>query len=206
MGEHSHTRIQSDGTRGPNIGRNWQTGRNLIRQAVGFAIAPKVCSIDWEVELDDQFNPTLAGGSPMHLCRWAMATTLLDDGVFSLNGTTVGGSEYKAAALLDEPGLINAPTTGLSKHWLGAAIDAFQVTPVQGTNIWIREFTNGLVVVNSGNDPAGAATTVLIGSIPGGAGTFKRIDGLQDPGVNDGSTVNGGFSLNQVDALILERI
>lgn len=193
--------VLADGTF-VGAGGSWQRTYNKYVQSILGSEEPKLCNADWEVDLNDEYNPT-AAGSELRIARWGFATVLLDNGFFVLNHTSFN---YRRVPLMDESGLINEGTTGLSQHWLGAAIDAPQRAPVQGTNIWMREFDNGLAIVNTDEDRATSATTVLISNIPGGAGTFKRIDGSQDTGHNDGTTVNGNFSLDAQDGIILERI
>ena len=199
-----HSGVLSDGTqRDPkNASDNWQRVANAHVQTLLASTSPNLCSMDWRVVLDDHFDPTSAG-SVMNLARWGLGTVLvLGGGFFYLNSNS---SNYRKVPLLDETGLINTGTTGLSKGWLGYPIDDPQRTPQQSTNIWWREFDNGLVILNTDGDDAASATTVTFANLPGDNTTWKRIDGSQDSSWNDGSNVTANFNLPPIDCIILER-
>jgi len=198
---HPRSRVFSDGTQNPLNTGSWQQAYNAYVQAMLSTAEPHLCTMDWRVDLDDGYNPT-SSGSVLNLARWGFATVLMDNGFFALNK---GNQNYRRTPLMDETGLINTGTTGLSKGWLGQPIDAVQRTPQQSTNIWWREFDNGLVILNTDNDDAGSATSVTVSGLPGGATEWKRITGSQDSTWNDGSNVTADFDLAQIDAIILER-
>ena len=101
---------------------------------------------------------------------------------------------------------MNTATTGLFPKWLGNAVDGQQRDPIQGTNIYRRRFDNGIAILNIDDDEDDAATTVVLATIGIAAGDYKRITGVQDSVFNDGSTVNGNFSLKAIDAVLLEKI
>jgi len=198
--------VFSDGTKNPSpgAGQGWQFMYNTHVQAMLASIEPHLCSMDWRVVIGPSAGTLNPGaGTVFHLARWGFATVCMDNGFFALNDS---GANYKSAPLLDETGLINTGTTGISKGWGGQPIDDPQRAPTQGSNIWMREFANMLVVLNTDWDRSGSATTVLVSNLPGGAGTWKRLNGSQDSTFNDNSTVNSNFSLGQVDAVFLERV
>jgi len=153
--------------------------------------------------LSDTNNPQ--AGSAFNLARWAMVSTMLDDGYIGISMSSP--RQYGTAIHFDEYGTINTGTTGLSKGWLGQPISAPQRVAWTGT-LWKREFENGIVIINTNNDETNGGTTVPVtsGTDPIGAGIFKRITGSQDPGVNNGSIVNSNFTLSPIDAIVLERI
>jgi len=192
--------VLSDGTNGGD--GSWQRSYNCIVNAVLSTKWPNLCNADWAVDLNDDYNPT-ASGSVMSNARWGFATVLLHNAVFTLNRSG-GGNNYRTVPLMDETGLINTSTTGLSQHWLQRAEDDPQLTPVQSTNIWARKFGGGAVIVNT--DRTGSATTVDVDLVLGGGSLYRRIDGFQDPTFNDGSTVTGNFSLAIKDAVFLVKL
>ncbi len=193
-----------DGTPNPSGFGSWQLSYNGYVQNILSTSAPNLCTMDWRVNIgptNDELNP--GAGTVFNLARWGMVTTLLDDGFFALNS---GGSNYRSAPLLDETGLINAGTTGLSKGWLGQPFDPPQRTARDGV-IWWRRYDNGIVIINTNNGQTGSTGSANVNiSLFGGAGIYKRITGSQDSGFNDGSVVNADFSLNQIDAIVLEKI
>lgn len=204
-GDFPESGLKADGTTGGS--GNWQRVYNRYVQCMLSTAAPNLAMMDWAAELTPHLGPNPSGfnptGGPFHVLRWGLGTCLMDNGVFHPHFSQ---STFRTIAFIDELGITNTGTTGLSKGWLGRPLDDPQRAPRQGSNIWIREFENGLVVLNTGNNILGSVTVVQISNIPGGAGTFKRINGLQAPAVNDNSVVNANFSLNQADALILQRV
>ena len=143
-------------------------------------------------------------GTAFNAFRWALSTTLQGNGYLNISGEP--GSNFHNTPIFDEYGLINTGTTGLSAKWLGNAIDAPQLLPKQGDNIYARKFDNGIAIVNTDKDETNPATTVVLATIGINAGDYKRITGVQDSGFNDGSTVNGNFSLEPIDGILLEKI
>jgi hypothetical protein len=94
------------------------------------------------------------------VARYGLATTLLDDGYFAY--TTTGQA---APPWFDEyDAKIGTPSEA-------------PPTVATASGIWMRRYTNGLVLVNPG-------TSTL--SINVGAG-YKRLLGTQDPTVNNGA-------------------
>lgn len=63
------------------------------------------------------------------------------------------------------------------------------------SSIWVREFTNGLVIVN----PTTSAQTVTVG--PG----WRKIYGIYDTIHNNGSLVSGTITVGAMDAYVLVR-
>jgi len=145
-------------------------------------------------------EPTGAG-TAWNCFRVGSCMTLLDNGLISIVGKP--GGNGNSSPWFDEFGFHNTGTTGLSPKWLGQAVDGVQRTARQGSNIFIREFDNGWVVVNSDLD--GSATSIDI-SVFGSPGSVKRINGVQDPSHNDGSTVTEDFDLDPIDGIWLEKV
>ena len=97
--------------------------------------------------------------------RYGLASSMLEDGYFALWATS--GSE--AAPWYDEySAAIGTPSEP-------------PPTTAASNGIWLRRYTNGLVLVNP--------STTSSATINVGAG-YKRISGVQDPVVNNGATVS----------------
>lgn len=198
------SRVFEDGTINPINSGSWQEFYNMYVHAMLFTEAPNLttCLINFDV-VDSQGNTGVSDpqdGSQWNVARWGMATIALHDGYCTLIAAGVGGRKI---VHIDETGFINEGTTGLSKGWGGHPVDAPQLVPRQGTNIWAREYDNFWVVVNT--DIQGSATVVDI-SLFGGAGKVKRFNGSQDPVTNDDSVINSNFSLEIIDALFLPKV
>jgi len=181
-------------------GGDWQEAYNSIVQTVLTTKLPNLCNADWLVDLNDDFNPT-ESGSQLNIARLGLATVLMHNGIFVLN---MNGENYRRVALIDETGLINTSTTGLSQFYLGRRVGEPQLTPTQGLNIWIAEFEFGWAVLNS-NLPGGSSTVINI-SVFGGSGAVRYIDGFQAPSVNTGATITSNFSLDDFDGRILLKV
>ncbi|HET9644493.1 MAG TPA: putative glycoside hydrolase [Burkholderiaceae bacterium] len=129
----------------------WDKMMSVYRTALANTKAPK----------DVIFEACTDGSTPNPaLMRYGIASALMEDGYF---GYTIKNST--------------------SLYWadefdvnIGAAVDA-PPTAATPSGIWMRRYTNGLVLVN----PNASATL----SIDVGDG-YKRIAGVQDPAVNNG--------------------
>jgi Hypothetical glycosyl hydrolase family 15 len=112
--------------------------------------------------------------------RYGLASCLMNDGYYSFTSTSAG---YTGVVWFDE---YNAN--------LGSAISS-PPTAAWQNGVWRRDFTNGIALVNpKGNGPQ----TVQLG------GTFVKINGTQDPSVNNGQTVTS-VTLQDRDGIILLR-
>jgi hypothetical protein len=117
--------------------------------------------------------------------RFSLCSTLMSNGYFSYalsSGVHASGGldwfdEYDGG--------------GIGRGYLGQPTSA--ATKVG--NAWRRDFTNGVALVN----PSGSAVTVQLG------GTFRKIQGTQDPTVNDGSLVTA-VTIPAQDGIIVLRI
>jgi hypothetical protein len=135
--------------------------------------------------------------SMMSIYRGALARTRVDGTVFF--NAFASPTDYKtiryglASALMENGYFLHIPLSGtMQPSWVddyGAQIgEAAEAPPTAAkqNGIWMRRYTNGLVLVN----PSKTATA----SINVGTG-YKRISGTQDPAVNNGkaeSTVTLG--------------
>jgi hypothetical protein len=112
--------------------------------------------------------------------RYGLASCLMNDGYYSFTSTSAG---YSGVVWFDE---YNAN--------LGQAISSPPSAAWQN-GVWRRDFTNGIALVN----PKGNGTqTVQLG------GTFVKINGTQDPSVNNGQAVTS-VTLQDRDGIILLR-
>jgi hypothetical protein len=112
--------------------------------------------------------------------RYGLAACLMDDGYFFIND---GNYDLDHELWFDE---FSAD--------LGQPLEARR-TAAWSQGVWKREFDHGIALLNpKGN---GAQTVAL-------SGTFRKLQGTQDPSVNDGSTVTR-VTLGDRDGLILLR-
>ena len=101
------------------------------------------------------------------LMRFGLTSALMNDGYFEMSGTS-----HAASGLYWFDEYDNA---GAGRGYLGRPTGS----AVQVGDAWRRDYDGGLAVVN----PSDAAVTVQLG------GPFRKINGTQAPGVNDGTTV-----------------
>ena len=151
-------------------------------------------------------------GAVYHLHRWTFCSSQLGGTYYTCSGIVIGTLRTgtgRSTMLFDEYGLVNQGTTGLSRKWMGEAIDSVQVIKRADHSfgeLWWREFENALVIVNTDNDRSNPSATVPVVALPGGIGAWKRINGLQDPSYNDGSVVSESFfQIQPVDGIVLQR-
>lgn len=88
-----------------------------------------------------------------------------------------------------------------SPGWLGVAVDARQTSArwAQGPDgVWGREFEHGFVIHN----PKGNGQQTITAP----AGLWQRINGTQDPTVNDGTPVGSTITIPERSGLILRRV
>ncbi len=112
--------------------------------------------------------------------RYGLGSCLLDDGYFAFNNTA---TKYSGVYTFDE-----------FKVDLGAATSS-PPTTAWSSGVYRREFTNGIVLVNPRGNGARDVTLET---------DFKKIQGTQDPSVNNGATVRT-VHLNDRDGVVLLR-
>ena len=133
--------------------------------------------------------------------------TLLDNGYYCTDALAYNSNAGNKTGFLifDEFGTINEGTTGLSRGWLGQPLEDPVTVPFGGSGdhrLFKREFENGLVIATTSK-----TNNLLVPvSAIGGAGVWKRINGVQDASWNDGSTVNSDIILPPIDGIILQRV
>jgi hypothetical protein len=126
-------------------------------------------------------------GSPTNcrLMRYGLCSALLNDGYFSYalsdKGHAVNGLDW-----FDE-----YDNAGAGRGYLGQPTGP--AVPVGGA--WRRDYSGGVALVN----PSDSEVTVQLG------GDFRKINGTQDPAVNDGTTVSV-VTIPSRDGIILLRI
>ncbi len=162
----------------------------------------------------DAVNPVVGsntGSANMTLGRWGLCSTLMDDG-FHCNDNR--RSVHNVTVALDEWGTINQSTTGLTRGYLGQAIDAGLLArelaagnhdPWSGT-LYARRFDNGAAFANSSSTSSATITVKVGASWAAGeieSGMYKLINGHQDPAVNDGSTLTSNYVIGPHDGRVL---
>ncbi len=210
--------VKSDGTTSTASG-SFQKAFNSYDYAVEVSASPTLAQADWRVDCAKRATPNVTtsgkavwdevpdAAASFSMMRWTLAGTGMTDAFYSCNPIDVGtvkSGKFQTTVHFDEFGTINEGTTGLSKHWWGHPIDARQTAARTGT-LWWREYDNALVILNADNDDTNPAVTVVVADLPGGAGAWKRINGVQDAVTNDDSVVNANFTLDPIDGIILQR-
>lgn len=195
--------VKADGTQAGS--GSWRRMYNMYVQAMLTTDAPNLVFVDTKADLTPHqsqdpnfFVPT---GGPFHVMRRGLCTTLLDNGVFMPH---FNQSTFRTIAWIDELGLRNTGTTGLSRGWLGPPIDPPQRAPVFGT-IWARRFLNGGVIVDEQDNYSGSTTLIHLANDLGWTEDYETFLGVQDPVANDGQAKTT-ITLNQADGRVLRRV
>jgi hypothetical protein len=125
----------------------------------------------------------LSGPGDFRAMRWGLSLA------------TIAGAYYEAYASSHNDTLWYDEYDGgvgvRRRNWLGAPIGGPVKLP---SGVWRRDYENGVVLNNS----TGSAQTVSLG------GTYRRLQGTQDPSVNDGTAV-GEVTVPSYDGLFLRR-
>lgn len=136
--------------------------------------------VEPKIVLFDVYLPSI---TDYQYFRYAFASALMDDAYFSAS------TDYNQIIWFDEFDLAGTSTT----KWLGKALQGPQSSAWQN-GVYRRDFQNGVVLVN----PKGNGTqTVTIGA------GYHRINGIQDPTVNNGAAVTSTITLQDRDGLFL---
>jgi hypothetical protein len=207
-------------------GGSWQTSYNNIYMPTVTMTAPAIQFGEWIVDCLQNSTDGPDGrpiwpneprsGSAWNAERWGHATNALCGAHHVSTGVidqpTSTAAERRATALFDEHGLINGTDYGfnnngnvtkLYRKWMGAAVDPVQTTARQGTWLWMREFENCLVIINTNWDDTDPDETVDVSALPGGASKWKRFNGHQDSAWNDGTDASIDFDIPSIDAIFL---
>jgi hypothetical protein len=120
------------------------------------------------------------------LMRYGLCSTLMNNGYFSYALSSTGHA-HNGIDYFDE-----YDNAGAGRGYLGQPSGAARSV---GSNVWRRDYTGGVVLVN----PSDTAVTVQLG------GTYRKIKGTQAPTVNDGSTVTA-VTIPGHDGIILLTI
>lgn len=147
--------------------RGWHLMMAQYRAMLANTIAPK----------DVILQGCGPNGLNLNQLRYGLASALLEDGWFAYNIT--GQKDPVWADEYDAP--------------LGSAIEAPPVAPT-ASGIWMRKYSNGLVVVN----PTSTAASISVGS------GYRRLSGAQDPVTNNGQPVSS-VTLGPRTGLLLVR-
>jgi hypothetical protein len=209
-------------------GGTWQEAYNNIAMPRKRLSDPAIVEGEWVVDcLQDGVSPgsypfskTIWPNVPRtdsawNAHRWGMITCWLCgahyccSGVIDETASTTG--ERRATPLFDEFGLINgstdygfgSSTTKLFYKWMGEAVDDMQVAARQGTYLWMREFDNALIIINTNHEDSDPDETVDVSALPGGATKWKRFAGVQDSAWNDGTDASSDFAIPSIDGIVL---
>ena len=147
----------------------------------------------------------------LQMARYIFAAGLLTDGVVNIR-LYANDEPIQPPWVLDEfvggdIGNMTPQQVYQQRKWLGEALDpAYPLNPQKNNGrVHLREFENGLVVLLAGKSHRDShlTTTVNVSLPDPGAGyRWRRIDGSQDGGWNDGSVVGGSIKLGTKSANI----
>ena len=216
--------VYKDGTNAGTTG-SWEKTYSNTYQSTRLCQEPSIIACSFWVEClqsgstgaggKAEYSPVPASNAVWNMARWAMCTAWIAGAHTSITGIQVGAStagRAQSTPLFDEFGLINGSvdygfgtgTTKLFRKWMGSPITDPPTVAHDGT-IWIREFTNALVVLNSDNDPANSDAVVDVSGLPGGASEWTRFNGSQDSSANSGNPASSDFNVPPVNAIVLAR-
>lgn len=154
--------------------RQWAYWMNILKTVNDSYRAPQVPIVG---------NNTLNTGDFTNYrnVRFGLGSALLEDGY---HGFDLGDRGHESILWFDEYDV------GLGDP-VGDPVSVNNFSSYQ-PDVWRRDFTHGLVVVNSTDRPQ----RISLG------GEFEKLNGTQDPRINDGSIVSE-VSLDGLDALLL---
>lgn len=170
------------------MGRYWR--------AMRYTASPKL--VMFEHDLDDvkskAWSAPESGFSDYRWSRYFLCACLLDDGYFAINSDAVLGTvpwldEYNGGSEVNQSG------------WLGYPVLSTPPRSAYSNGVWVREFTNGLVVINPYQN--GQQTVSLPN--PGSSQKWVRLLGSQDAAVNNGADQSNTLTIESHDGLILRR-
>ena len=139
----------------------------------------------------------LAVFMPMKTVRLLRAMGVLVDSSWRSYSLTFTAASCPSSSTNDRfcpPSGINTPYFGVSEQVGKTEIRNIKVYEGSGER-WSREFGGGIVLLNMSNVPWNVALS----------GSFKRIQGMVDPVVNNGSAVGSSVTIPARDALFLVR-
>lgn len=139
--------------------------------------------------------------------RYWLCSCLMDNGFYSVADGPAdgqGNTSYSIIWWFDEFwGGDDVQQVG----YLGQPIDPPQ-TSAYSNGVYVREFENGLVVLNPGNGgyTAGPGAKTITLPSPGAGYQWKRLSGSQDAAVNTGQVQSSSLTINERDGIILRRV
>ncbi|HWA85939.1 MAG TPA: hypothetical protein VG710_06945, partial [Opitutus sp.] len=164
----------------------WHRTMEAYRSLVAHTAAPHLVVFDVKTSPDGRLLQPEAersgygGGAPFAFARYALASTLMDDGYFAVKS---GGYSKATTVWLDEFDLAGAAKT----DWLGEAIDPPPLKPFRD-GVYLRRFEHGAALVNPRSRPGTRDNnrSAVDVEIPLSLGKFIRFLGKQDPRTNNG--------------------
>jgi hypothetical protein len=184
----------------PNVLANYYQGMD-------FCQAPKLVGLGTKLPATDGSQTAswvIGGGTTLatvstgtaleyQLMRYALCTTLLDDGYFAPG---VSGYDWSKLRWYDEYGDDSLAQVNVRRGYLGTPLTVRPSSPTwaQGAlGVWSRSFTNGMAIVNPRGN--GAQTVALPAS-------YTKLTGTQQSTINNGATVSS-VALADGDGIIL---
>jgi hypothetical protein len=177
----------------------WPSGwPNLLAnyyQGMDFCLAPKLVGLGIKLPSTDGTQtaswPVGAGTTAVtvttgtafeyQLMRYGLCTILLDDGYFAPG---VGGYNWAIVRWYDEYGDDSLAQVNFRRGYLGTPLTTRPTTPywnVGPMGVWMRQFTNGIAVINPRGN--GAQTITL-------PRQYQALIGTQQPLINNGGLVS----------------
>ena len=167
-------------------GGGWLKTLQAYNALMDFCLAPKILWFggyaNWNA--DSSPTPPANGNTSYQQMRHILATALMDNGYCFVDD----GGNYEAQGSIwwDEFG--GNPGTNIPKGWLGYPLSPNRPGAAGVNGVWIRDFTNGVVLCNPAGNGAQTITLAQINAYLGKSYTLSFINGLQNPSVNSGGT------------------
>ena len=155
---------------------NWGANFSGVRQTVLANKTPMMTAIN--VNTDNQDRPT-----DYRLMRFGLASAIASGAYYSFDR---GDWHHDTLWWYDEYDVPIGEARGIAK--------AIGKTDARGNGVWMRETTNGVVLVNATNAPIHIPLS----------GLFQKVRGAQDPSVNSGEFVTA-VDLPSRDGILLLR-
>ena len=175
-------------------GGGWNMMRKAYNALMDFCLSPKYLQIGGYTGWDANANGNLPppnGSSVYQSTRHLIASVLMDDGFVYVDD----GGAYRANGSIYWDELGGNPGTNIPKGWLGFPLNPIRPSAAAVNGVWIRDFTNGVVLCNPAGNGAQTITLAQINAYLGKSYTLSFFKGAQNPSVNSGGTF-ASFTLN----------
>jgi hypothetical protein len=189
-------------------GGGWLKTLQAYNAMMDFCLPPKFHLFggyaNWNA--DSSPTPPASGNISYQQARHILATALLDSGYCYVDD----GGNYEANGSIwwDEFG--GNPGTNIPKGWLGYPLNPTRPSAAAVNGVWIRDFTNGVVLCNPAGNGSQTITLAQINTYLGTSYSLSFFQGVQNTSVNTGAsfssfTLHDGGTTTYGDGLLLRK-